>query len=76
MMVVVPIGEDGEDAGHRSSETDPERIAGFAPRQATRPDVYARAHRRWRTLAVPMVAHATNNAIALGLSVLASRFAA
>lgn len=37
--------------------------------------IYARAYRRWRTLVVPVVAHATNNAIALGLAVLGSRLA-
>lgn len=35
--------------------------------------VYAWSYARWRTLAVPMVAHATNNTIALSLAVLAAR---
>lgn len=35
--------------------------------------LYAWSYARWRTLAVPMVAHATNNTIALSIAVLAAR---
>lgn len=35
--------------------------------------LYAWSYARWRTLLVPMVAHATNNTIALSIAVLAAR---